>query len=150
MQCPICGKEFTPRRSDQKFCSARCRNVAKSRRYNERHRERLRPPEVKTCPECGKEFVSKSRAHKFCCEDCQKKNYYKNHTEHLEFARKKDTAKRAAKVKPPPPPRKCLRCGKEFVPAFVGDKFCSDDCCWDFYPPRIRNALGKVLGEVWL
>ncbi len=31
MQCPECRAEFTPRRSDQAFCSARCNQAANTR-----------------------------------------------------------------------------------------------------------------------
>ncbi|MCI0712567.1 MAG: DUF2116 family Zn-ribbon domain-containing protein [Chloroflexi bacterium] len=34
--CPICGKEFKPRRSDAVYCSARCRVAASRERQRER------------------------------------------------------------------------------------------------------------------
>jgi hypothetical protein len=37
--CPVCAIIFKPKRVDQKYCTVRCRNVAKSRRYRERHSE---------------------------------------------------------------------------------------------------------------
>ena len=41
--CQNCGEEFTPTRSDARYCSDRCRKAAA------RSRERAKPPR---CPEC--------------------------------------------------------------------------------------------------
>ena len=35
MNCVICGKEFTPRRSIQKYCSAECRRYANRHGVND-------------------------------------------------------------------------------------------------------------------
>ena len=40
---------------------------------------------------------------------------------------------------------KCAVCGAEYVPHFQGDKFCSDDCCWEYYPDNIKVGLMKLM-----
>ncbi len=46
MKCLMCGKEFKPRTSTQKFCSNRGRNNCKDR-YNNRNRLRISEARLK-------------------------------------------------------------------------------------------------------
>ena len=42
MKCLKCGREFEPRTSWQKYCSAKCRSCSTTQRYYYRHREELK------------------------------------------------------------------------------------------------------------
>lgn len=64
MICPVCGKEFAPRASGQKFCSRRCNNIS---RFGKR-----------ICPVCEKEFVPQFQAQVICSKLCiNKQNGHK-------------------------------------------------------------------------
>ena len=58
VKCVNCGKEFEAKRSDAKYCSAKCRQQAKRGSFA-----------VKQCPMCGKEFKGPNHQ-KYCSDDC--------------------------------------------------------------------------------
>ncbi len=77
MKCYWCGKEFTPTKSWQKYCSPACRVAA--------NRKRLPKDEVHTqetvlirsflCAQCGKVvnvYHPSDNRFKFCCVHCEK------------------------------------------------------------------------------
>ena len=71
--CKYCGAEFEAKRSDAKFCSAKCRMANK--------REQQKPTK-KICPVCGAEFVGNSNK-LYCSRECylinRKINIRENH-----------------------------------------------------------------------
>ncbi|WP_301859962.1 hypothetical protein [uncultured Megasphaera sp.] len=78
MICPICGKEFTPRRSIQKYCSYECRRYANRHGAND-----VRPEKSSTAPvirefrclKCKKLVKVRDRSDgrmKFCSQHCEK------------------------------------------------------------------------------
>ena len=85
MNCVICGKEFTPRRSIQKYCSAECRRYANRHGVNDiRAAAPATAPVIREfrCLKCG--TIVRVRDHsdgrmKFCSQHCEK--LYWKHTE---------------------------------------------------------------------
>jgi len=99
MKCAECGKEFTPKRKQQRFCDTPCRAKYNSRIYGQRHRKKInyerrqrykKNPEKeraysrshpkpedrkeKTCVVCGKKFKPLSARHphqKYCGPKCR-------------------------------------------------------------------------------
>lgn len=63
--CPICQGEFTPTPGTrQKYCSRRCRVVAKQ--------APPQPPTVRTCPVCAAEFVAGPSVRQvYCSPTCR-------------------------------------------------------------------------------
>lgn len=59
---PDCRREFLPNKSDQKYCSGRC----KRRIWNRAKRARVRPS--RDCPGCGSDF---SGGRKYCSTPCR-------------------------------------------------------------------------------
>lgn len=73
-KCAACGKEFTPNRGKQIYCSAKCRIKQSNMR------EKLSAPERKfTCQYCKKVFVSKMKK-KYCSFECCTKANIKTKT----------------------------------------------------------------------
>lgn len=70
-KCEYCGKNFFPRRSNQKYCSDKCRSKI--------NRERLKNKVYEyTCPNCGREFSSKMKLKdSFCNKECKSEYKYK-------------------------------------------------------------------------
>ena len=113
-KCGICGKEFEPYNSNQKFCTPECANENHKRKAREKYRKRM-TVEPRKCPYCGKEFVTSNHKKTFCSEQCAQANWKAAH-------------KKPAKPKKPMTTRKCLTCGKEFTPARNCQKYCSPVC----------------------
>lgn len=89
-KCPICGEEFQPKSSRQKYCNR---------------------PITRKCAVCGADYESKCTiTYPLCCSTKCKNTYahqqsvayYTNH------------------------PRKCVICGKEFIPRNNTQNICSD------------------------
>lgn len=73
--CSICGKEFEPNRSFQKYCSKECRrqgHILTNREYRQKHKE-----ETKTC----------------------RKQYYLEHKEQIKAYRKQYYQKNKERIK---------------------------------------------------
>ena len=87
--CIVCGKEYTPKRKDQKWCCEECK-----KKYRNDKRRKEHPDKV--CKYCGKSFSPKKDTQNFCCKRCREKYFEENRP------------KREYKVK-------CSECGKEFV-----------------------------------
>lgn len=68
MKCEKCGKDFSPTRKTQKFCSRSCYSRAKANRRYERDKENGKFKS--TCPVCGKEFNGTRRNQFFCSVKC--------------------------------------------------------------------------------
>ena len=69
--CPICGREFDPGYSWQKYCSPDCRKQAQlkqQRDWHYAHQPNPLPP-VAQCDNCGSLFKPNSSQHRYCV-DC--------------------------------------------------------------------------------
>lgn len=66
-----CGKEFEPTRSDQIYCSEKCRVAAYRKRHppKKKYKKKERPVYTKTCPYCGKVFETVEKRQIYCCEE---------------------------------------------------------------------------------
>ena len=79
--CPICKKEFKPKRWSAVYCSAECRKVYfkqyQKERVAQRSKERARRhfTETRNCEFCGKPFTFDSYLHnkRFCSNTCKRK-----------------------------------------------------------------------------
>ncbi len=136
MKCAVCGKEFTPTRRTQRYCSYTCRRYANHHGINDNRIEGpVYAPTIRefTCLQCGRRVrVTELRdcRTKFCCQHCEK--LYWKHPEHVssvsvhrEFT--------------------CRECGKVVVVTEPKDRrrsFCSDTC-----RKRWFNRNRKILLE---
>lgn len=76
--CPGCGKRFLPKRTNQIYCSAKCRQ-----HYWNTHLDRVNKKAfyTKTCKHCGKEFtVYGDDSRKYCSYECYWAERYGNLT----------------------------------------------------------------------
>lgn len=48
MQCPVCGKPFTPKQRNSTCCSAKCSQVRRSRKYLDSHPEQVKKNNTET------------------------------------------------------------------------------------------------------
>ena len=64
--CEICGKEFTPKRIDGRYCSRECSSRASHKARN----SISRTPIKQICINCGREYDSMQFG-KFCSADCR-------------------------------------------------------------------------------
>ena len=72
--CPVCGKEFTPRNSRSRYCSASCYYKAMNRKrveYKKALVKKRHAETVKVCPECGVHFHPKIMTQVYCGEKCR-------------------------------------------------------------------------------
>lgn len=65
-RCWMCNGAFDPVRSDQMFCSKRCRV-----KYYRDRRRYLAELKKKTCPICGKEFETPRSRQVYCNAECR-------------------------------------------------------------------------------
>lgn len=72
MICKICGKNFEPRRHNQKYCSSVCYGESLVRRQ-----EAKRQGGGKICEYCGQIFKPRSEKSRFCSFDCAHKSILK-------------------------------------------------------------------------
>ena len=103
--CP-CGREFTPYREYQKFCSEACRikyGTSKSRYVK-------KPIRTKVCknPDCKKEFKTPDSKKVYCSNDCYLHAQELRHTK--------------------PTIRLCPVCGQSFISAHGLKTYCSAEC----------------------
>lgn len=110
--CDFCGKGFTLKRRDGRFCSKDCYSSG----HNEDARKRRRASAaVKPCDVCGKDFILTHHGMRFCSKDCR--NQARN-------ARRATPRSPAAKI--------CGHCGTEFQtpPRGPDPLWCSQKCRW--------------------
>lgn len=93
--CKHCGKPFTPKGRNQKFCSVECRFE-----YRKAHKKKSNRVYIKECPICKKQFGATHFNQKYCSDGCfqiarsqqshkyymQKRDYYLN--KHREWKKK--------------------------------------------------------------
>jgi len=100
VKCLICGKEFTPNRSNigqAKYCGAECREVVRKehfRQQNEKNKAKIAARDrTKKCPICNQDFWAIGNE-KYCSDECRKKaNRIRRYTTLLEPDRPKKKLK---------------------------------------------------------
>jgi 5-methylcytosine-specific restriction endonuclease McrA len=65
--CAGCGGAFVPRSFSQRYCEARCRDLAYGL-----DPDRKRPPFTHSCSRCSEPFVSRRRDARYCSAACRK------------------------------------------------------------------------------
>lgn len=118
--CIICGKEFTtkPKAGNRKYCSVACSKAANS--YKKRSY-------TKVCPVCHKTFRAYKKTSICCSYSCANvlwRGEVKKHLDHF-----------------------CHICGKAFVPAYRGQKYCSDVCRSDPKAQMMRIFFSKLVNK---
>lgn len=79
--CPICNKEFKPKNSLQKFCSAECRKKELTKRaslkVSQKRMSKFEETKHRICPVCEKEFEAVYGTYgyrqKYCSSQCRRK-----------------------------------------------------------------------------
>lgn len=126
MICKICGKEF-PSRFGKIYCSDECRKEH-LRRYDRARRKKAQNVLAqKPCKECGKLFLPSKPYQLFCSLECGRS--YQNALKRIDNAKlgkKSGVLVRKSETE-------CANCGKEFKPAYKGERFCSDKCRIQFF-----------------
>lgn len=72
LKCEHCGKSFTQKASNQKYCSTRCCEEAWGRTSSNSYERK--------CPSCGKLFTTVRSCQRYCSPECNQKGRYKYHT----------------------------------------------------------------------
>ncbi len=77
--CKGCGKPFTPRSPQAKYCSQKCSHKLCNQRYLQKLRKGAEPREEtpKVCPTCGKTFLTSVTKKIFCSDRCRYAYRYK-------------------------------------------------------------------------
>lgn len=147
--CEICGDEYEPTRSNQKYCKACGKNPEGARQHyaraefiNRIHAGDLHPDHEIVCKECGRKFVS-SYNRSFCSAVCSEKHRIKTarcpvcerllckagnltgrgycSDECRETAVLRKAKERGNYVA-------CEQCGKMFIRRGYSNRFCSKSC----------------------
>ena len=88
--CPVCNKRFRPKRTNQRYCSAKC---SRHQDYEVWKKQHTSPPPERPCEVCGKRFQPRNDPRQLhCSKKCRDK--VRNHQNYL--------ARKAAKCNPPP------------------------------------------------
>lgn len=69
--CPICNKQFLPKRTNSVYCSRDC----KIQRDNQVRKPTL--PPTRQCPECETSFQPTNAKHIYCSSPCRSKTWHK-------------------------------------------------------------------------
>lgn len=131
-RCEVCGKEYTPNRCTQRFCSIDCSNRFHIKRLKayKGHNHVPMSQQRRICKVCGVEFTPTTGGQKCCSVECSAKNLRL-----LELARQKGTGgnkgsgrARGSDFGVGAIEKKCEYCGVIFTAFNVRTKFCSDEC----------------------
>lgn len=144
--CPSCGTTFTPKRSNQIYCSRSCQILAKSRAAYERKRANrinagaAAPTGPISCPGCGETFTPARSGQRYCSPACANRSWKRD---------ARATHKKAH------PPRVCTVCGEMFQPVRANHVYCSRRCAMRGYraahptePTKIMRACA-ICGETF-
>jgi len=102
--CELCGKEFIPTASNQRFCPE-CKTTARKLYDYNYQRTVRRPDRIKICARCGKEFYAKRLKEKYCpeCRILVEREYarrnYERHREQRQQSNKKWEERHKEQVK---------------------------------------------------
>lgn len=107
--CIICGKEFRPKKAEQRCCSAACANIQAHKTVKKYY----------TCQQCGKPFWKPNAFRmKYCSDKCRRTAYAEQHP-------KKDATTKKKKYR-----RNCSFCGQQFETNYPNQIYCGEDCCY--------------------
>lgn len=110
LPCEQCGSSFRPHGSRQKrFCSRECAFKFKATRATGRKASSFSKVYFPNCGICGISFCTKRSCVTICSVDCRKERERRR-------AREADAARHGAAREALYASRKCVECGKEFVP----------------------------------
>lgn len=99
IKCPICGNDFIPSRSTQKFCTKKCR-AAQQRQYaREYAKHRKIKHEQIQCSECGKMFTPLRRGHCTCSKECSAARAKRVYASYGEKKKREEALKRITPAK---------------------------------------------------
>lgn len=153
--CKVCGKKFEQvKMGSRLYCSKRCANYIYAERaraaYKTKRQGNVRKykrrkfivPIIvpKTCKLCGKEFVPHVNNQRYCSPECRKEVNRRRFR--AEYRRQREI--KPFKIKrqlPLPEVSVCRCCGEKFKPSYPTEKFCSDDCRFEFFSPPLIKAL---------
>lgn len=88
-----------------------------------KHNKPVRASLYKKCKICDKAFEANGKRRKYCSDECAYKATLETNRRSNARRYEERKAKRRALVKP----KRCARCGVEFMP-FGAQKYCSDKC----------------------
>ena len=88
--CPVCKKPFPPKRTNQRYCSAKC---SRHQDYEVWKAQHTSPPPERPCEVCGDRFQPRNDPRQFYCST-KCRDQVRNHQNYL--------ARKAAKCNPPP------------------------------------------------
>ena len=124
----MCGKEFSPNREWQTYCSQQCSSKYRYKDYKEQQKVGKR-----TCKVCDKEFSTNKKNQVFCSLQCRSKYYHKLH---------------------PTERRTCKICGKEFSTRRKNQAYCSQECWYNSHSQKEHkhfvNRICKFCGKEFL
>lgn len=169
MKCKLCGKEFTPKYKQTRYCSDECkaaghraRNRANYKRYYKH-----KPQEKRTCAVCGAEFTVKREGQVTCSEKCRSrlrtiKQYCNGLTGEEREAYKRESKRKnlekavqawkekAAKERQNKQPKErtwyngtCKVCGNEFKTLNPSQVTCSKECSKKLEYARKQHRIPK-------
>ena len=137
--CLNCGKPFVPKRKNSRYCCVKCCRkayqmshpdvfLANSKKWRERHPERVRKPInllKLTCPLCGNTFTQTSPRQKYCSTRCVMRASVNRRREKINerwraYYRRKHPVKTEKRL--------CAFCGQAFVPVRDDSTCCSRSC----------------------
>lgn len=157
--CAHCRAEFSPRRPDQQYCSAVCRNRAKCQRHYSRIVSPASHPQIssRACQICGSTFrrtYSKQRTcGRACGAELRRREGWvapsvREGWQSRANARETATAaRRLASAAAALLPVQCPTCGELFVRSARQQRYCTPICrpYSTVAGPRVCNGCGKEL-----
>ena len=87
--CSVCNKRFRPKRTNQRYCSAKC---SRHQDYEVWKKQHTSPPPKRPCDGCGESFQPHHSGHHYCSPKCR--DQVRNHQNYL--------ARKATKLNAPP------------------------------------------------
>ena len=135
LACNKCGKIFSAKSKNHRFCSSACGTEAKDKRRVEARTNKT----PKTCEQCGASFVfaDARKMGRYCSVECRKKASVEKGTEY-------DRKRRGWDI-----PRECRCCGKVFIKTEDNSHYlyCSDACAVSAWHD-IRRACNRKRYEM--
>lgn len=150
--CVRCGVQYTPRSTNQRYCSITCRDGERQ------------PPSMRACPQCGTLFLPRVDTQRYCTSGCRTQfiaagkprlpevlcaHCGKTFAPRLASQRYCTSACRVAAIQVARNALKasvtCSHCGEEFVPRLNTQALCSERCRNAVYAARVKER--KAGGE---
>lgn len=84
-ECPVCHKQFAPKRTNQRYCSNKC---SKQHHYQIWKGKNTPTPPQRQCEACDKSFQPRNgHRHRFCSVQCGNK-----HRSHRHYQKRKEAS----------------------------------------------------------